>query len=186
VSDVNGDPVQRELVEILKHSSIILADAGMLELKPILQRFLADLHQVGPGDRALVYRLANLADGRIRAVLGSGPAALSVDFLFSANATVTASGGLTMAPMGMFGNTITTVPLPADTIRKGAIRQYDLNYVAAVLLAVIAWLLTFSGPVMISKLPQADQSAMTDYYSGIPGLALMLTSYLITHRPKGK
>jgi hypothetical protein len=39
---------------------------------------------------------------------------------------------------------------------------------------------------MISKLPQADQSAMTDYYSGIPGLALMLTSYLITHRPKGK
>jgi hypothetical protein len=57
----------------------------MLELKPILQKFLADLHQVGPGDRALVYRLANLADGRIRAVLGSGPAALSVDFEFPAN-----------------------------------------------------------------------------------------------------
>ena len=184
---MNDDPVvQRELVEILKHSSIILDNAGMRELKPILQKFFADLHQAGPGDRALVYRLANLADGRIRAVLGSGPAALSVDFVFPTNATVTASGGLTMAPMGMFGNAITTVPLPADTIRVGEIRQYDLNYVAAVLLAVIAWLLTFSGPVMISKLPQANRSTMTDYYSGIPGLALMLTGYLITHRPKGK
>jgi hypothetical protein len=60
------------------------------------------------------------------------------------------------------------VPLPADTIRAGLVRQYDLNYVAAVLLAVIAWLLTFTGPVMISKLPQADQSTMTDYYSSIP------------------
>ena len=186
MSDVNDDPAQRELVEILKHSSIIAGDARMLELKPILQKFLADLHQAGPSDRALVYRLAKLADGRIRAVLGSGPAALSVDFVFPANATVTVSGGLTMAPMGMFGTAITTVPLPADTIRAGEIRQYDLNYAAAVLLAVIAWLLTFAGPVMISKLPQADQSTMTDYYSGIPGLALMLTGYLITHRSKGK
>jgi hypothetical protein len=76
--------------------------------------------------------------------------------------------------------------LPADTIRVGEIKQYDLNYVAAVLLAVIAWLLTFAGPVMISKLPQADQSTMTDYYSGIPGLALMLTGYIINHRSKDK
>ena len=91
-----------------------------------------------------------------------------------------------MAPMGMFGNATTTLPLPADTIRAGEISRYDLNYVAAVLLAVIAWLLTFTGPLMISKLPQADQSTMTDYYSGIPGLALMLTGYLVTRRPKGK
>lgn len=186
MSDVNDDSAQRELVEVLKHSSIVLDDPGWRELKPILQKFLVDLHQAGPRDRALVYRLANLADGRIRAVLGSGPAALNVDFVFSANATVTASGGLTMAPTAMFGNTITAVPLPADTIRAGQIKQYDLNYVAAVLLAVIAWLLTLSGPVMISKLPQADQLTMTDYYSGVPGLALMLTGYLITHRPKGK
>ena len=186
MSDASGDPVQRELVEILKHSSIVLGDAGMLELKPILRKFFVDLHEVGPGDRALVYRLAKLADGRIRAVLGSGPAALSFDFVFPANVTVTASGGLSIAPMGMFSNTIATVPFPADTIREGEIRQYDLNYVAAVLLAVIAWLLTFSGPVMISKLPPVDQSTMTDYYSGVPGLALMLTGYLITHRHKGK
>jgi hypothetical protein len=46
-------------------------------------------------------------------------------------------------------------------------------------------LLTFVGPVMISNVPQTDQSTVTDYYSGIPGLALMLTGYLITH-PKGK
>ena len=39
---------------------------------------------------------------------------------------------------------------------------------------------------MISKLPQTDQSTISDYYSGIPGLALMLTGYLITYRPKGK
>jgi hypothetical protein len=65
--------------------------------------------------------------------------------------------------------TTTNVPLPADTIRAGEIGQYDLYYVAAVLLAVIAWLLTFAGPVIISKLPQADQPNMTDYYSGIPG-----------------
>lgn len=135
----------------------------MRELLPILQKFLADLNQAGPSDRTLVYWLANLTDGRIRAVLGSRP-----------------------APTGMFGNTTTTVALPADTIRAGEISQYDLNYVATVLLAVIAWLLTFAGPVMISKLPQADQSIMTDYYSGIPGLALMLTGYLITHRSKGK
>ena len=47
--------------------------------------------------------------------------------------------------------------LPAHTIRAGETSQYDPNYVAAVLLAVIAWLLTFAGPIMISKLPQADQ-----------------------------
>lgn len=91
-----------------------------------------------------------------------------------------------MSPMGMFGNPTTTVTLPADTICAGQIRQYDLNYVAAVLLAVIAWLLIFAGPVMISKLPQADQSTMTDNYSGIPALAFTLTGYLITHRPKSK
>lgn len=183
---MNDDPVRRGLVEVLKHSSVTLDEAGMRELLPILQKFFADLNQAGPGDRTLVYWLANLADGRIRAVLGSGPAAPSVNLVFPANVTVTASGGLTMAPMGMFGNATTTVPLPADTIRAGEIKQYDLDYVAAVLLAVIAWLLTFAGPVMISKLPQADQSTLTDYYSGIPGLAFMLTGYLITHRPKGK
>lgn len=48
------------------------------------------------------------------------------------------------------------MPLPADTIRAGEMRQYDLNYVATALLAVIGWLLTFAGPVMISKLPQAE------------------------------
>jgi hypothetical protein len=119
-------------------------------------------------------------------VLGSGPAAPNLNVVFPANVIVTASGGLMMAPMGMFGKAATTVPLPADTIRADVIRQYDPYYVAAVLLAVIAWLLTFAGPVMISKLPTADQSTMADYYSGIPGLALMLTGYLITHRPKGK
>ena len=62
-----------------------------------------------------------------------------------------------MVPIGVFGNATATVPLPADTIRAGEIGQYDLNYVAAVLLSVIAWLVTFAGPVMISKLPQADQ-----------------------------
>ena len=77
-------------------------------------------------------------------------------------------------------------PLPADTISAGGNRQYDPYYIAVVLLAAIAWLLTFAGPVMISKLPQADQPAMNDYYSGIPGLAIVLTGYLITHRPKGK
>jgi hypothetical protein len=88
--------------------------------------------------------------------------------------------------MGMSGNATTTVPLPADAIRAGEARQSDLNYVAAVLLAVIAWLVTFVGPVMISKLPQADQATVADYYSGISGLAFMLTGYLITHRPKAK
>jgi hypothetical protein len=186
VSDVNHDPARRGLIEILKHSSVTLDEIGMRELLPILQKFLADLNQAGLGDKALVYWLANLADGRIRAVLGLGTAAPSVDLVSLANATITASGGLTMAPMGMFGNAATAIPLPADTIRPGEIREYDLNYVAAVLLAVIAWLLTFTGPVMISKLPQVDQSTMSDYYSGVPGLALMLTGYVIIHRPKGK
>jgi hypothetical protein len=70
-----------------------------------------------------------------------------------------------------------------DTISAGRNGQYDPYYIAAVPLAAIAWLLTFAGPVMISKLPQAAQSAMNDYYSGIPGLAIALTGYLITHRP---
>ena len=139
-----------------------LGEARTQELQAIAQKYLADLHYVSPLDSALVYRLANIADGRIRAVLGSGPFAPNVDVVFP------------------------VVPLPADTILAGEIRQQDLNYVAVMLLAVIAWLLTFAGPVMISKLSQADQSTMTDYYSGIPALALMLTGYLITHRPKGK
>ena len=145
----------------------------MRELLPILQNFLADLNQAGSGDKARVYWLANLADGRIRAMLGSGPTAPSADFVFPPNATVTASGSLAMAPVAMFGNAATTVPLPADIVRQGETRQDDLNYATAMLLAVIAWLLTFVGPIMISKLPQADQSTMSDYYSGIPGLALM-------------
>jgi hypothetical protein len=181
VSDLNDDPVRSGLVEILKLSSVTLHEAGVRELL-VLQKFLADLNQAGPGDTALVYWLANLADGRVRAMLGSRPAVPPVDLGFPANMAVTASGGLTMRRMGMLGNATTTVPLPADTIRAGEIKQYDLNYVAA----VIAWLLTFAGPVMISELPQADQPTMTDYYSGIPSLALMLTGYLITHRPRGK
>ena len=153
----------------------------MREMLPILRNFLADLNGSSPVERALVYRLANLADGRIRAFLEVGLTlgAPSIDIVFPANLTVTLSGGT-------FGNSSSTVPLPADTIRTGEIRQYDVNYVAAVLLAVIAWLLTFAGPVMVSKLPQADQPTMTDYYSGFPGLALMLTGYLITHRPNGR
>jgi hypothetical protein len=77
-----------------------------------------------------------------------------------------------------------TVSLPADTICE--IEQADLYYVAAVLLAVIALLLTFAGPVMISKLPQADQPTMTDYYSGVPGLAVTLTAYVLSQWRKGK
>jgi hypothetical protein len=74
--------------------------------------------------------------------------------------------------------------VPADTVRE--IQQADPYYVAGVLLAVIAWLLTLAGPVMISKLPQADQSTMADYYSGIPGLAVALTGYLISEWRKSK
>ena len=92
MSDVNDDPIRRRLVEILKHSSVTLDEAGMRDLMPILQKFLADLNQASPIDRALVYWLANLADGRIRAVLGSGPAAPSVDLVFPANVTVTVAG----------------------------------------------------------------------------------------------
>jgi hypothetical protein len=74
--------------------------------------------------------------------------------------------------------------VPADTLRE--IQQADPYYVAGVLLAVIAWLLALVGPVMISKLPQADQSTMADYYSGIPGLAVALTGYLISEWRKSK
>ena len=119
VSDPKDDPVRRGLVEILKHSSVTLDGAGMRELLPILQKFLADLNQAGSGDKALTYWLANLADGQIRAVLGSGPAAPSVDLVFPPNVTFTASGGLAMTPAGMFGNArATAVPLPADIVRS--------------------------------------------------------------------
>lgn len=76
------------------------------------------------------------------------------------------------------------VPLPADTITE--IRQSDPYYVAAVVLAIITLLLTFAGPVMISKLARADQPTMADYYSGIPGLAVVLMGYLIKQHRKGK
>jgi hypothetical protein len=99
-SDVNDDPARRRLVEILKYSSVTLDEAGMRELLPILQKFLADLNQASPVERALAYRLANLADGRIRQMLGSGLAASSIDIVFPANVTITASGGLTMAGWG--------------------------------------------------------------------------------------
>lgn len=159
---MNDDLARTELVRPLMRSSVTLDEAGMRELLPILQKFLTELNQASPGDRPLAYRLASLADGRIRAALGSEPAAQSIDLLFPAS---------------------TAVPLPADTILPGEIRHYDVNDVAAVLLAVITWLITFAGPIMISKLPTADQSTMTDYYSGIPGLAIALTGYFITHRP---
>jgi hypothetical protein len=55
VSDVNDDPIRSGLVEILKHSPVTLDEAGMRDLLPILQKFLADLNQAGPSGRALVY-----------------------------------------------------------------------------------------------------------------------------------
>jgi hypothetical protein len=75
---VNDDRAQRGLTEIFKHSSVTLDEAGMRELLPILQRFLTDLNHASPPGKSFVYRLANLADGQMGAVLGLGPTARTV------------------------------------------------------------------------------------------------------------
>jgi hypothetical protein len=161
----------------------VLEEIRVQHLRTILNRFVVPV-DIGSTDKTLVRWLAALADKEIRDALRSDPdAAARFDRLLQADVTVI--GSLAMAPMGISGNASASVPLPADTIQTDEISLDGVTYVAAVLLAVIAWLVTFAGPVMISKMPQADQSTMNDYYSGIPGLALVLTGYIITHRPKG-
>jgi hypothetical protein len=147
----------------------------------VFQKLVTEAAQAAPRDRAMLW-LARQADARIREladqfdVIQRNPDGTLTIFQAKSYtpAPVAAGAGLATATGTALGAAmeVTTVPLPADTIGTREVRHHGVNYAYAgiVLLAVLAWLIYFVVPQMISKLPSADQATPTDYWSGVPAI----------------
>lgn len=86
------------------------------------------------------------------------------------------------AAVASAGNLAVTVQPGANaevTSPAAETHTIDYQFWGALLLCIIAWLVYFVGPHMIAKEPSADQAAMADYWSLVPGLALVLTGYIV-------
>jgi len=132
---------------------------------------------------SLAYRLtwpdlARAADEQLRVVLLGDP--------LQPAPHVTASFGMALAPLRMqLGASADAGSLPAGSSSPPAETDgIDYQYAALVFLAVLAWLVTFVGPVVISKLPSADQPIVTDYWSAVPGIAVALTAAILAQRKR--
>jgi hypothetical protein len=182
-----GDERRLQLELVTRFLRDVPAGCGTLET--FFQKLVTEAAQAAPPDRAMPW-LARQADARIRELADQFDVVLR-----NPNGTLTIFQAKTYAPVPVVAGAglatatgaamkVTTVPLPADTIGTREVRHHGVNYANAriVLLAVLAWLIYFVLPQMISKLPSADQVTPTDYCSAIPAVAVALTGYLLTNR----